>query len=407
MSSLTRRPNGHRWLQFLAKPANSAKSKRFTMRLGPIDVLSANLFKRNLDDLIDFRRHCLEPGPVLLLWVEQLNDRYYTTLASAGLVASRVRSKLADLLELHRKRMIANNARPQSMVILSQVYANLLTYFTTERDIRLIDRDDADKFKLWLDTSAHVKGCGLSPATVSRRVRHVKEIFNVACEPEVNWLRSNPFSHIKKGSEVNTERDAYIGVDDFQKLLGVVECDHFRLLLVLCRYGGLRCPSEIRPLKWQDFDFTEKSVSVKSVKTNRHPGRERRMIPMFPAIEAQAELAKGQGDKSSDPAFPMFQNSGVVIRNRLERACRHAGLIMWPKPFVNFRASCETDLFHAGFPVDQVTNWLGHSAETALNHYNRASLRESTVKAASCDKTASLFLGNQSEAVAEAIIGGQ
>jgi hypothetical protein len=54
---------------------------------------------------------------------------------------------------------------------------------------------------------------------------------------------------------------------------------------------------------------------------------------------------------------------------------------MWPKPFVNMRASCERDLLKR-YPIDAVAAWMGHSPEIALRHYNRVA-REREAQAAS------------------------
>ncbi|MBN1852251.1 MAG: hypothetical protein JW829_05980 [Pirellulales bacterium] len=45
------------------------------------------------------------------------------------------------------------------------------------------------------------------------------------------------------------------------------------------------------------------------------------------------------------------------------------------------RASCERDLL-ATYPIDQVTDWLGHFPETALRHYNRVAKEQEIHQAA-------------------------
>ena len=41
---------------------------------------------------------------------------------------------------------------------------------------------------------------------------------------------------------------------------------------------------------------------------------------------------------------------------------------VWPKPFHNLRASCETDLMQE-HPIHVVTAWLGNTPKIALSHY--------------------------------------
>ena len=62
-------------------------------------------------------------------------------------------------------------------------------------------------------------------------------------------------------------------------------CDPtWQLIVALCRYGGLRCPSEVLSLRWQDVDWEAGRIIVQSPKTEHHDGKECRPIPMFPKL---------------------------------------------------------------------------------------------------------------------------
>jgi hypothetical protein len=65
----------------------------------------------------------------------------------------------------------------------------------------------------------------------------------------------------------------------------------------------------------------------------------------------------------------------VVTRQDYDAAMRElkwiahrAGVKLWPKPFVNMRASCATDLVQR-YQHYVVTQWLGHTQEIAEAHY--------------------------------------
>ena len=58
----------------------------------------------------------------------------------------------------------------------------------------------------------------------------------------------------------------------------------WRTIVALCRYGGLRCPSEVLTLKWADVDWEHGRFRVHSPKTEHHPGKEVREVPLFPEL---------------------------------------------------------------------------------------------------------------------------
>src|SRR6266849_6310224 len=54
------------------------------------------------------------------------------------------------------------------------------------------------------------------------------------------------------------------------------ESAEWRLIFALARFGGLRCPSEFVPLKWEHVDWARNRFWVTSPKTERHQGHEGR-----------------------------------------------------------------------------------------------------------------------------------
>jgi integrase len=71
----------------------------------------------------------------------------------------------------------------------------------------------------------------------------------------------------------------------------------WRLIIMLCRIGGLRYPSELLPLTWGDVDWENNRLTVHSPKTEHHAGGESRVIPIFPELLPHLEEA-------CDPATP-------------------------------------------------------------------------------------------------------
>jgi integrase len=66
--------------------------------------------------------------------------------------------------------------------------------------------------------------------------------------------------------------------DMADRVLQVCVDNQWRLIFVLCRYGGLRCPSEVLELRWDDIDWERGRMTVRSPKTEHHEGKESRVF---------------------------------------------------------------------------------------------------------------------------------
>ena len=78
--------------------------------------------------------------------------------------------------------------------------------------------------------------------------------------------------------------------------------------------------------------------------------------------------AQGAGYRASSQGPNGWVNAN--LRTTFEKLIRRASANPWPRLFHTLRASCETDLLEQ-FPINAVTEWMGHSATIALKHYSR------------------------------------
>jgi integrase len=208
----------------------------------------------------------------------------------------------------------------------------------------------------------------------------VRSIFAHAVKRGV--LASKPFADVKAVSVLPSDRKAYVGVADAEKLIAAAT-PTWRTIIALARYAGMRCPSEVLSLKWSDVNFETGRMTVPSPKTEGIPGKEYRVCPIFtdlrPHLDEAFELADGgaeyvvSGPLADKVRAKSTGENGWVncnLRTEFERLLRRAGLTPWPRLFHTLRASCETDLLEK-FPISAVTEWLGHSATVALKHYAR------------------------------------
>jgi len=137
----------------------------------------------------------------------------------------------------------------------------------------------------------------------------------------------------------------------------------------LARWGGLRCPSEVLRLKWQDVDFEHNRFTVHASKTEHHADGGIRTVPMFPELRPLFQNAfddAREGDIYCITRYGDDCNLSVQMR----RIVKQAGIEPWPKIFQNLRSTRETELFKmTNGNIKAVCSWIGNSPAVAMQHY--------------------------------------
>ena len=179
--------------------------------------------------------------------------------------------------------------------------------------------------------------------TVRRVCGRAKQFFRAAERKRL--ILDSPFADMK-GTNVraNKSREYFLTRTDAEKVLAACIDNQWRLLFVLSRYGGLRCPSEHLALRWDDVDWILGRMTIRSPKTEHHEGKESRVVPLFP--ELRAELQKVWNDVGpgvdvplSAPIITRYRDGNANLRTQFQRIIKAAGLTAWPKLFQNFRST--------------------------------------------------------------------
>ena len=156
--------------------------------------------------------------------------------------------------------------------------------------------------------------------------------------------------------------------------------------------GGLRCPSEIFGLKWQDVDFEHKRFVVRASKTEHHADGGIRTVPMFPELSPLFQDAFDEAEPGSVYCITKYRRRAATLRDRFQTIVHRAGLELWPKPFQNCRSTRETELFKiTNGNVQAVCKWIGNSPAVALEHYaqvTEADMREAALAEVMADAEA-------------------
>ena len=220
---------------------------------------------------------------------------------------------------------------------------------------------DAEAFRDALRTSS------LREATIRRTCGVARDVFSRAIESKV--LTENPFSGLPVSIRDSPDRAHLVTAIEFAKLTAQCNDPELRAILALTRWGGIRIPSEALPLRWANVDWDRGQVTIHSPKMASHAGHDQRVIPLFPELQAALKaLHADEGDDPSDFILRRHRGPKVNLRTQLGCLAERAGPQLWPKPFVNLRATRDAEL-RRDYPAHIVRQWIGHSERIAQEHY--------------------------------------
>jgi integrase len=246
---------------------------------------------------------------------------------------------------------------------LIDVARRLEKFFGPRKDMREIQKTDAQRFWKWLVEKENLA----ENSTARRHIAYASQIMDSAVHDGI--LAKNPFKGRDLPKQVHTDQSKWHHIDAHQtlKLWNAIQDDEDRVRFVLLRFLGLRAPSEINALTWKDVNWTEQTITIRSKKLRHHKHGGVRVCPISWADVLPTLTAAYEGRASDDE--PMVTSiTGTALRRRAIQWLGRAGLDIWPQLFVNFRRSAITDAADQ-FPSHVVANWFGHSETIAKKHY--------------------------------------
>jgi len=260
------------------------------------------------------------------------------------------------------------SVKPATKEIWRQGENSLIAYFGKDMPLNKLTPGDADEYL------EHLRGTTLAPMTIKKRLQFAKKIFRAAARKKLIFL--DPFYDVSY-TATKPDKGFFVTAKMTAKLLDACPDHNWRMIVLLCRYGGLRCPSEVLSLRWQDILWDQNKIVVPSPKTEHHPGKDTRVIPLFPELRGQlrecfesapagAVYVIDSGYRKRAMGKDGWRNCNM--RTQFERIVKHAGLQKWPRLFHNLRSSRQTELAET-FPSHVVCAWLGNSEKIAREHY--------------------------------------
>jgi integrase len=369
MATIRQEPNGHKAILVVC-----ADRKRRTIRIGKASMKTANTVKGHIERLNTAIITGTSIDNEQALWLAKLGDQLHDRIARTGLCAPRKKPDATTLEQWCERYLTSHNVKASTIEQLEQARDNLIDYFKANRLLQSITLQDAKEWRQWLATSGNQRTKGddksLAENTVRRRTGRAKQIFQAAMDSKL--IPENPFDHkdLPCATGENKDRMVMVSAADIEKCIDSAPSIDWRIIIALARYGGLRIPSELVQLKWDDVNWQDSSITINSPKTEHHKDGGVRQMPILPDLLPHLRAA---WEAAPEGAVYVVQDPDkrairVNLATNFRRIIKKAGLLPWEKLWQNLRASRETELM-AEYPIKDVCGWIGNSPDVANKHY--------------------------------------
>lgn len=341
-----------------------ADDRRRTLRLGKIPKKAAVSICGYVERLATARRTGTALDAPTLAWLAEVGEELHAKLARLGLVDGVADGK-PQTLKAWCDWYIAGRTdlAPRSRERLTFAAQLLCEHFDPERRLATVTAGDAEGYDRWLRVDR-----GYADNTARRRIGWARQFFAAAVRHEV--IAKNPFFGIAANTRPERSRDHFVARADVSRLLAHCPDLQWKAIIVLARYAGLRCPSELIPLRWDHILWDQDRMTVTNVKTGHATGNQFRVCPLFPEVRAVLAELWEAAEEGSVYVITRYRDSTQNLGTQLARIARRAGVPIWGKAFINLRASRATELAE-DYPSHVAAAWLGHSVAIADAHYRQ------------------------------------
>jgi integrase len=274
---------------------------------------------------------------------------------------------LADLfiLALRKKNKIS------TVFCRQNYYKNYLAPEFEGFNVEDITNDDLDRINDRFNSKAPEGSLGNVIATARMYVRFLRK-WNGSLLPE----RFFPFIN----SKAKSHQYHFYTFDEERHFLSVIKDPKYKLMFTLFCYYGFRL-TECLALKYSDFDFENKTISVQRILLTKSGYKEQiftspktkrsiRTLSLIPEVE---KMVLEQKEKAiGEFLFPGSSRSPVMGENHVRLlAKKYESIAGLPKIKVHeFRHSCASNLIRSGVPLRIVARWLGDTETTVLSYYS-------------------------------------
>src|SRR5215213_2825916 len=251
---------------------------------------------------------------------------------------------------------------------------NQLVRFFGEKDIRKIDGDLLEKYKL-------VRIGGLNGwrkvelSTAHRQLSTARALFNIAIHKK--WLSENPFkgrpdliqTDAETPSEIATRAMSETEAQRVLQALDTPERRHTLPIFIAVMDTGVRKGSLLNSLCWKDINFDLELIIVTAYKGK---GKNKKQWPVPMTGRLKKELLKLQLQrKNNNPDALVFEDAKVNLRKLWTAAYAEAKVPKGTRMFYSVRHAFATEMANSGMPMPALARLLGHSSvDMTFRYYN-------------------------------------
>jgi|GEM_PF-287756 len=330
----------------------------------------------------------------LTIWLQKIekNPRAYSVndlyskLAKINLVPPRLNSgkpssfPIKKYLQKYVEEGIASGKHAQTIEKWKYTIKALLRFISPTKDIRDISVLDAKNWYESILKYEYQPNKKYSTSTIGKFVRVIRQFFEEFKDMEI--IAKNPFKKIRSSGSSDPERKVYVAKEVAAFFFEKCPDYQSRMLIALARFGGLRIPSDIIMLKFEDINFEKGFFVIHGLKGKSKGSAvvemEKRICPIFPDLKPIFIDAFKNREEGQEYLLPVCkewnlpeyakQRKGKNISSNVRRWLKKLGIDPWAKLFVNLRASLITDLLdkHQQYFV---CKWLGNTPNVADKYY--------------------------------------
>jgi integrase len=353
MASVTSLPNGYKRIDVVC-----LDGQRRPIRLGKMTLKQADTVRSHIETLVSSALSHTSPAHETATWVGKVDDQLHAKLVKLGLVQPRLSATLAKFIDDYIDAR--TDVEERTRINFKQVRGFMVGCFGAGKLMRSFVEADGQKLR------KHMVDAGLADNTVRRHLGRAKQFFAAAIR--AGFITSNPIDGMPCSVRSKPERFYFVTEADTHKIIDACPDAQWRAIVALCRWGGLRCPSEVLDLEWVSVNWEKDRITVKSRKTKGYEGKAERVIPLFPEIKTILQDAFEQAGEGDKFVITRYRSQNANLRTTFHKIISRAGLVPWEKPFQNMRSTRETELSDR-YPIQVVTAWLGNSPTVAIKHY--------------------------------------
>jgi integrase len=341
--------------------------RRVTLGLGAFVQSEAEESLAHVEHLLEMNRRDRPPQKSTSRWLSSIPKELYDRLANFRLVEPREVVEQPRTILAFMRAYIASRKDWKKPQNYQQAVKKLETFLGRDLPLGGLRRGDAERWHRWM-----VHDEEMSPNTAGQNIKRCRQMMRAAIDDGL--IETNPFTGVKIDLKSDRTKNRFIGADVASSILEACPNLEWRTIFALCRFGGLRCPSEVLALRWSDIAWDRGRFKVQSCKTARY-GKDERIVPLFPELLSElnalfAMVEPGVSVPADAYVVQRYRDNEQNLRTELNRIADNASVERWPKPFMALRASRRTELERSGKHPNHVLNaWFGHTAKVAEEHY--------------------------------------